>query len=172
MQGLTISVADLLGRPGEYREFEPRPTIQGVGGPLARLQARPLQCKLRVESVVEGVLVTGTVTGATALECARCLKPFSSELSIDLCELYVGPGQQAPAGEDAYRVTGKEIHLGPMLRDSLTLGLPLKPLCKEDCKGLCSVCGGDLNTETCNCSTETVDPRWAALTDLKERLGG
>jgi uncharacterized protein len=170
VQGLTISVADLLGRPGEYREFQPRPTIEGVSGPLARLESAPLRCDLRAESVVEGILVTGTVVGGTALECARCLKPFSSELELELIELFAGPGHEGE--DDAYRVTGKEIHLEPMLRDALTLALPLNPLCREDCKGLCAVCGGDLNSVTCDCTTEAPDPRWAELTELKERLGG
>jgi uncharacterized protein len=72
--------------------------------------------------------------------------------------------------DDSYRVTGTEIHLEPMLRDALTLSLPLNPLCKRDCKGLCSGCGVDLNVAACICVENDVDPRWAPLEALRARL--
>ncbi len=170
MQDLTYSVADLLGRPGEYREFSVQPVLSGVGTSLARLQEKPMSGDLRAESVVEGILVTGPVSGDLDLNCARCLREFESDVSLDLLELFVVPGHEGPDDEDAYRVTGKEIHLEPMLRDAVTLALPLNPLCREDCAGLCAQCGRDLNAGACDCYTEDIDPRWAELASIKEKL--
>jgi uncharacterized protein len=170
VQDLTYSVSDLLGRPGEYREFALSPVLSGVGGPLARLQENPIRADLRAESVVEGILATGGVRGGLDLQCARCLKSFDGEISLEVCELFVAPGHEGSTSEDAYRVTGKEIHLEPMLRDAILLAMPLNPLCREDCAGLCAQCGRDLNSGTCDCTTEEVDPRWAALSSIKDKL--
>jgi uncharacterized protein len=170
VQDLTYSVADLLDRPGEYREFSVQPVLSGIGTALARLQAKPIRGDLRAESVVEGVLVTGPLSGTMDLRCARCLRPFEGDVSLELLELFVRPGHERPEDEDAYRVTGKEIHLEPMLRDAIALALPLNPLCREDCAGLCAQCGRDLNEGSCDCRTEEIDPRWAELASIKDKL--
>lgn len=172
MPDLDISVVDLLGRPGEYRDFPVASRLQGVGNALAELEPTPVRGDLRAESVVEGVLITGAVTGRTALQCARCLAGFEAGLSVDLCELFVAPGHEGSAEEDSYRIAGKEIHLEPMLRDALTLALPLNPLCRPDCKGLCPSCGRNLNEGPCECREDTTDPRWAELEVIKQKLKG
>ena len=172
MHDLTISVADILGRPGEYREHAIGHPLEGVSVALARLTDEPVAGTLRAESVVEGILITGGVGTAITCECARCLNTFAGEIDVDLCELFVAPGHEVPEGEDAYRFHGQEIDLEPMLRDAVTLALPLKPLCREDCKGLCATCGKDLNSETCECIQDDTDPRWAALSALRDQLSG
>ena len=169
VQKFTISVAELLGRPGEYRDISVREPLEGVSSTLARLDERPLLAELRAESVVEGILITGEVEAPATLRCARCLKEFSSEISVELCELFVAPGHET-AGEDPYRVRGTEIGLEPMLRDAVTLSLPLRPLCRPDCKGLCPRCGTDLNQGPCGCVDDEADPRWADLDVVREML--
>lgn len=172
MQGLNLPVADLLGRPGEYRDFTITPVLTEVRNALARLATKPIAADLRAESVVEGILITGTVDASADSECARCLVPFELAFSVELCELFIAPGHEAPAGEDTYKVTSKEVHLEPMLRDAIALALPLNPLCRDACAGLCSGCGRNLNTDTCVCDHEETDPRWAELAVLRERLQG
>ena len=171
MHGLNLSVADLLGRPGEYRDFQISPVLKDVGNPLARLQESPLSGDLRAESVVEGILVTGKVSGSGSYKCARCLIDLSDDVSVELCELFVAPGHEE-ADEDAYKVFGKEIHLEPMLRDALVLALPLNPVCREECLGLCSGCGKNLNETECICTEDDIDPRWAELALVREKLEG
>ena len=171
MQGLNLSVADLLGRPGEYRDFTISSALQGVSNPLAHVEDRPVAGNLRAESVVEGILVTGSVRASVSYQCARCLTDFGVPISLEVCELFVAPGHEA-SEEDAYRVAGKEVYLEPMLRDALALSLPLSPVCAEGCAGLCSGCGRNLNEDTCICSETEVDPRWADLAVLRERLQG
>ena len=166
MQDVKISVAQILGRPGASRDIHLSRSLEGVETVLAAVAESPLDARLRAESVVEGILVSGSVGAGTQLQCARCLRPFSSEVSIEVCELFVeGPGE-----EDAYAVDDEAIDLEPMLRDALTLALPLRPLCRADCAGLCVSCGRDLNEGPCECSHEEPDPRWAGLSGLREQL--
>jgi uncharacterized protein len=172
VQGMDLSVADLLGRPGEYRDFSLTPKLTGLRHTLAEVTDEPLTATFRAESVVEGILVTGTVTAPTALRCARCLRSFDHALSLELCELFVAPGHEDSADSDAYRVSGKEIHLEAMLRDAVSLAIPVNPVCRPDCRGLCARCGANLNEGSCTCVEDEVDPRWAPLDELRARLGG
>lgn len=169
MHGFTISVAEILGRPGTYRDIQISKPLGGVRTALARLD-KDLDASLRAESVVEGVLVTGPVGGSAVLQCARCLKQLPAAVAVEVCELFYGPGHEPPEDEDAYSIKGLEIDLEPMLRDAVTLALPLNPLCDEHCKGLCARCGRDLNLNDCTCTEEEGDPRWAALDALRDRL--
>jgi uncharacterized protein len=168
---LRISVSEILGRPGEYRDVVVDAPVPDVATALAHVDQKPVHAELRLESVVEGVLVTGPVRAPIVLECARCLEEFSSDLAVEVCELYAGPGHDGPLEDDAYEVDEGEIDLEPMLRDVLALELPLNPLCRPDCKGLCPQCGADLNAGTCDCKDEELDPRWAELAVLREKLG-
>ncbi len=124
-----------------------------------------------MESVVEGVLVSGTVTAELQGECARCLRPVSDLLTVKLQELYAYPdsttGSTTDDGEVG-RLAGDLLDLEPALRDAVVLDLPLSPLCQADCRGLCAGCGIRWDTLPPDHSHETTDPRWAAL---RERLG-
>jgi uncharacterized protein len=171
VQGFTASVAEILGRPGTQKEIVLEATLEDLQGPLARISEDPLVGTLKAEAVVEGVLVTGRVEATLQLECARCLKAFETPAEADVCELFVADGQEAPA-EDSYRIAGLEVDLEPMLRDALGVELPLNPLCKRDCKGLCSHCGADLNVGQCDCTEVESDPRWAALDEIRAKLEG
>jgi len=164
---LTVSVAEILGRPGAYRDFRVSGSLEGAGVALAQLEADSLAAELRAESVIEGVLITGRVQGTTVLTCARCLKDFRAPVEVEVCELFAGPGHEED-DPDAYRVGGPDLHLEPMLRDVVTLALPLNPHCAEGCVGLCPRCGRELGN--CSCEVEERDPRWAGLDALRERL--
>jgi uncharacterized protein len=170
VQELRVSVAEILGYPGEYRDIRLDRPISGVRTALARVTEGPVHAELRAESVVEGILMTGTVRAGTVLSCARCLDEFPSQVGLELCELFAGPGHESSVEDEAYRVEGKEVDLEPMLRDALTLAMPLHPLCREDCPGLCARCGRRLDVGTCDCFQEETDPRWAELDALREKL--
>lgn len=170
MTGLTVSVADIIGRPGTHRDLALDAEVPGVATALARLAPAPAHAELRAESVMEGILVTGTVGADATLECARCLTEFGGDVRVDVCELFVAGDHEPAADEDVYRISGAEIDLEPMVRDALTLALPLKPLCDDACKGMCASCGKNLSKGPCDCVEEELDPRWAALSSLKERM--
>ena len=171
MQQLIVSVADILERPGAYRDLDLEAGLPGVRNALVALDESPVVASLRAESVVEGILVTGEVEGATTVACARCLSERKGSVRLDVCELFTTAERRLPE-EEAYRLDGTDMHLEPMLRDLLALALPLNPLCRDGCKGLCAGCGQDLNLHACGCHDDEIDPRWAALAGLRERLEG
>jgi uncharacterized protein len=171
MQQLIVSVADILGRPGVGRDLHLEAALPGVGNALVQVEESPVRASLHADSVVEGVLVTGEVEASASVACARCLAEHRQKVVFELCELFVTPARQLPA-EEAYRLTGTDMDLEPMLRDAVALALPLRPLCRADCRGLCPTCGRDLNRGPCECQDERPDPRWAALSGLRERLEG
>jgi uncharacterized protein len=126
---------------------------------------------LRFESVMEGVLVSGTIRGLTAGECVRCLGEFDSVVEAELQELYVYPGR-APEGveeDDLREFEADLIDLEPAIRDAVVLALPFQPVCRQDCPGLCAECGARLADDPEH-KHENADPRWAALQDLKQAL--
>ena len=166
-------------RPGSMvavRRSAPAP--DGMGVALARVApGSPIELDLRLESVLEGVLVTGTADLAIVGECARCLDPVEWDETVDLSELFAYPSTDArgavieePAGDDDALPMLQDdcIDLEPTLRDAIVLDLPLSPLCREDCVGLCAECGMRLD-EAPDHHHERTDPRWAALAALTEQ---
>ncbi len=130
----------------------------------------PVELDLRLESVVEGVLVSGTATVTVTGECVRCLRDISEELEIDLQELFVYPGNEATEDEVS-RMEGDLIDLEPLLRDDVVLALPFQPSCQKDCAGLCSVCGVNLNEDPAHRHGLPTDSRWDALRGIEGRIG-
>ena len=126
----------------------------------------PVELDLRLESVVEGVLVTGTATVQVRGECVRCLGPISDELEVEIQELYVYPGVELD-NDLASRLQGDLIDLEPVFRDAVVLDLPFQPLCRDDCAGLCVECGANLNENPNHRHESDLDPRWAALRGLE-----
>ena len=171
MAGLTISVAEILGRPGHFRDIRLAEPLEGVATALARLDPPRIEANLRAEAVVEGILVTGSIQGRGIFTCARCLKESPGTVEVEACELFSTPERRAATeDDDSYPIAGTDMDLEPMVRDVVALSLPLNPHCAEDCAGLCANCGRALVDGTCDCVKEERDPRWAGLEALKDRL--
>ena len=171
MSGLTVSVAEILGRPGSYRDLDLDRPLDGVATALARLDPPQVHASLRAEAVMEGILITGPVRGRGVFTCARCLKEFPGDIEVDTTELFTTPERQRETDDDeSYPITGTDIDLEPMLRDVIGLSLPLNPHCAEDCTGTCASCGRALVGGACDCTQEERDPRWAGLEALKDKL--
>jgi uncharacterized protein len=117
----------------------------------------------------------GTVATTLEMPCSRCLEPFTTpvEQAFDLRyqphARNVGEGEREIEEDDLTTAfyENDEIDLGQLMREQFYLALPMKPLCREDCAGLCAVCGTNLNRGTCTCKPEWEDPRFAALKNLK-----
>jgi uncharacterized protein len=146
------------------------PAPDGLGLELIGVPPRAnLALSMRLESVSEGVLVSGTVTGPIEGECGRCLRSINDTLDVEIQELfaYENSTTDETADEDEVgRMQGDLIDLEPVLRDAVVLTLPTNPLCREDCPGLCPECGVHWDELPDDHSHQGVDPRWAALTDL------
>jgi uncharacterized protein len=130
-----------------------------------------LEVDVRLESVSEGVLATATVTGEVAGECGRCLVDFTEPLQVEFVELFAYPDSTTDATtepDEVSRVEGDHLDLEPVLRDAVVLSLPLTPLCRPDCAGLCPECGERRDDLPEDHSHSQLDPRWAGLA---ERFG-
>ena len=125
-------------------------------------------CEVTLESFAGGVMVTGTVAAPWKGLCRRCASPVEGMLRIPVRERFTEPGTRYgdPDDDDAYPVVDDELDLGPMVRDAVVLELPLAPLCREECRGLCPYCGCDRNEEACDCEAPR-DSRWANLDVLR-----
>lgn len=133
-----------------------------------------LELDLQLEAVSEGVLVTGTLTAPLRGECGRCLDPVSESLSVDVCELFAYPDSLTDTTteqDEVYRIVGDHLDLEPVVRDGVVLGLPLTPLCRPDCSGLCPECGLRLDDLESGHAHESLDPRWAALAEMSTSAG-
>ena len=175
---LDLRALALQRRPGSMVELERELSSPGdLGVPMARVPAgSPIQVYVRLESVLEGVLVTGTAEVVVEGECARCLDPLDWDETVEFRELFVYPATDArgamvetPSEDDALPVIENDcINLEPLLRDALIPALPMAPLCDPDCAGLCPTCGVRLDNEPGH-AHEQLDPRWAALAEMLER---
>jgi uncharacterized protein len=129
-----------------------------------------LDLDLRMESVTEGVLVSGTVTGPAEGECARCLRPIGDTVEVTIQELYAyehSTTDETTDEDEVGRLHGDLIDLEPAVRDAVVLALPTNPLCREDCPGLCPECGVPRDELPADHGHQQVDARWAALSQLK-----
>jgi uncharacterized protein len=137
-------------------------------------EGAPLHLEVRMESVVEGVLVTGSVRGTATGACVRCLDPVEESVDGTFQELFVHADRHVhhqevgdEGADEEYRIEDGLIDLEPVLRDTVVPALPFQPVCRPDCPGLCSECGQPL-AEDPEHQHDTIDPRWAALSALAE----
>jgi uncharacterized protein len=158
-----IDIRDLLERPGSSRTVHVEEPVAGLRTELVDVpEDAPIAGDLLLESVVDGIYVSGSLGGQFQMRCARCLKPFERDFDIEMTELVA----REPGPEDDYALA-EDLTLDPepMVRDAVGLEMPFAPLCRPDCLGLCEICGGDRNLGECPGHART-DPRWAALDTL------
>ncbi len=168
---LVLDTRELGRRPGSMRTVRfPAPAPDDLGVELIGVPVgSEIDLDLRLESVMEGVLVSGTATATLEGECGRCLEPVTDSLTVDLQELFAYPESTTEAtadDEETSVMEGDHLDLEPVLRDAIVLALPLTPLCRDDCAGLCADCGERLDSLPEDHSHELPDARWSALQDL------
>jgi uncharacterized protein len=168
---LVINISRLGRRPGAMLTFhETLPSPARIGLDLIAIdKGAPLELDLRMESVSEGVLVTGTMSAPTSGECARCLIPITGDVEIDLTELFAYPDSTTDETTDADelgRVIDQTVDLEQPIIDAVGLALPFAPLCGPECAGLCPTCGVRLATAEPGHHHEQIDPRWAKLAGM------
>ncbi|WP_236824580.1 MULTISPECIES: DUF177 domain-containing protein [unclassified Blastococcus] len=165
-----VDLRELGRRPGSLHELDrTAPAPEGWGLELIRVPGgAEVHLRLRLESVMEGVLVSGDLEVPVVGSCARCLEPLEDTLALDVQELYAYAGSttEATSEEDEVRrVEGDFLDLEPLARDTIVLSLPLSPVCTEDCGGLCVGCGQRIDDLPEDHTHEVTDPRWAALAE-------
>ena len=166
-----FATRELGRRPGIMRTYTRRipapadPAHLGLET-IAVPEGESIDLDVRLESVTEGVYVSGTVHAPLAGECARCLDAIADEVDVELSELFAYPDSVTDETTDADelpRVVDELIDVEQIVRDAVVLALPLAPLCRDDCPGLCPDCGEKWVDLAPDHGHETLDPRWAAL---------
>jgi uncharacterized protein len=141
----------------------------GFEAPFVRLQPdlnlTDLSGSARVTRTAQGLLLQVNMSAFVNAECVRCLAEFSQPLEIDFTELYAFSPDSVTESGLLMPENGK-IDLAPVVREEMLLAIPLSPLCKPECKGLCPICGENLNETTCTHEDEDLDPRLNALKSL------
>ena len=168
---MEINVSQQLKSPiGNVRQYEVSEFVDILG----------IGVKSEVKGTVKlirthrGILVQGTLNAIIPVECSRCLKVFDYPITIRLEEEYfpvidVNSGVPLEIPEEPGGFTIDEHHildLSEAIRQNALLAVPMKPLCREDCAGICQQCGKDLNKGQCDCQKAEIDPRWAKLVNL------
>lgn len=182
---LVFDTHELGRRPGALKRLTrsvDAPKDLGIDGVIGVPEGAPVELDVRLESVMEGVLVTGTARATAEGECVRCLEPLSLEVEADFQEMFsypdaddrnrsktADPVDDAEDDEDRFFLEDGLFDLESVLRDAVVLALPMQPVCKETCAGLCSECGIRLD-ENPGHHHDAVDIRWAALQGLAETV--
>jgi uncharacterized protein len=168
---LVVNISRLGRRPGAM--FPLQQTVDNparIGLDLIAVAAgAPLALDMRVESVSEGVLVSGTVSAPISGECSRCLTPFEEQLHVDVTELYAYPDSLTEAtteDDEVGRVIADTVDLEQPIIDAVGLELPFSPVCRDGCPGLCAICGVALANAEPEHHHDQIDPRWAKLTTM------
>jgi uncharacterized protein len=171
---LVLDTYELGRRPGSQREITrivPAPADLGIEL-LGVPEGSEIELDLRLEAVMEGVLVTGSAFADLEGECGRCLEPIHDEVEATFQELFVYSDEghePVDEKEDVHRMEGDLLDLEPSLRDAVVLALPFQPLCQDDCPGLCIECGVRLADDPDHTHEAPIDPRWAGLANLQDQ---
>ena len=179
-----ISIKELELRKIDFSE-EIQPGVIDLGSDL--VQKNPLKTSGRAElvaehrggkDIVEDIRIVGRFTVSIEVQCARCLEPVSGDFSGDFDLLYRPLG--IDSGKDEASISEAETEIGyytgdglaleDVLKEQILLAVPVKAVCRENCKGFCPQCGKNLNSEQCSCAGETSDLRWSALADIRSKL--
>ncbi|MEW6424031.1 MAG: DUF177 domain-containing protein [Bacillota bacterium] len=159
-----VDVSFLKENPGEVVNLQLAGSLPPIGEGAEKIEfTGPVKVALELTSTEATILARGTVEATVRLNCARCLEPFHFQLAAPFEEVYyfAGNGQ-----EDWIFFTGPVINCEPEIIKTLMLEVPMKAVCREDCRGFCPYCGKNLNVADCQCRQKNVDPRLAVLGDL------
>jgi uncharacterized protein len=161
---------------GLHRDYDLTGAFAGQALAGTELAANGLTAEVDLQRSDLDVYVRGILRGNLSAACSRCLGPAPIELQSSFAVTFM-PGEEEPTDEeevdltdeqvDVKRYTDDELDLEETLREELLLAVPIAPLCREECQGLCPTCGQDLNEGPCTCAPQAKDDRWAVLRNLK-----
>jgi uncharacterized protein len=166
---MKIVIADIPDE-GLHIDIEEKVDLEGIS------LMSPVTADLELNKMGKEIVVSGEVTTEVELQCSRCLKIFKRDLELPVEVVYHPLEEIGVEGHglrddelDMGFYKGEELDLKELLREQLLLNIQMKPLCSEECKGLCPRCGTDLNMGQCDCEEEEVDPRLEVLRNFFEK---
>ena len=181
---MLISIQELAQHPVEF-EQEFRPETLDLGPDFRQVEALRTSGRAQLvhehrgaKKVLADVRVVGRLATQIELLCARCLEPVRREVQREFELLYRPLGadrgkEEAAVSQDESEISyyeGEGVLLEDLLREQLLLAVPMREVCRDDCKGLCPQCGRNLNAGACDCRQQPIDPHWSPLKDLKDQL--
>jgi uncharacterized protein len=175
---MQINVSQLLKAPvGAVRNYQVSSVVAIDSGDC---QSRPVRGEVSLIRTDRGILVRGTLNSEANVTCSRCLAVFSYQLDFKMEEEYfptvdtdTGASIAVPGEPGCFVIDEQHmLDLTEAMRQYALLAMPMKPLCRQDCAGLCPECGHNLNRGPCDCPGPTVDPRWAELARLAAEQKG
>ena len=162
-----LNVLELVRRPGTRKAVQfTAPVEELVIGDVTLPEGTEVTLDLVLESLSDGITVTGNISAPWSAECRRCLADASGRASVEVRELF----QKTPTSEDIYAFDGEQLDLEPLAREAVVFELPIAPLCRTECAGLCPECGTNRNEGDCGHNSAPTDARWAGLEGLKLQL--
>lgn len=167
---LLVNAAELLRDPGtrtHISDLVPPGDIEAESPTITG----DIAVEVDLESTIDDIGLSGTISVPWAGHCRRCLKPLAETLVVDVEERYAPISENGSSGpDDAFPIERGQIDLRPMVREEVLLAVDEARLCREDCPGLCPVCGKDVSVEPCDCDSTLVDDRWAVLDKLRDDI--
>ena len=169
---MLIKFADVLQGSGPVHLHERMDIAPLLKDYKEILSAEPLNVDVQAKNMAGVIDVQGLLRTEMKLVCSRCLTHFVERLNLPFHEVFSPVekkgefAEEGENGEEIHYVGDDKVDLKPYVEETLLLGIPYIPLCKEACKGLCPICGRDRNVEECGCKQERIDPRWADLEDF------
>ena len=170
---MRIELENLEGGKGDFAHVYQPDDLNPVDERVSLSQPATVSGKVRLAG--NEVFVNGHVEARAKVECDRCLRPVETPVDTDFALEYITGSEYESSGvaeltEAEMSVSvfdGQGVDVDEIVKEQILLAVPTRLLCREDCKGICPECGTDRNTGDCNCATNDIDPRWAALKNLK-----
>ncbi|MDI6822115.1 MAG: DUF177 domain-containing protein [Actinomycetota bacterium] len=171
MAELIIDVSDLLRELGKELEIKMSKEFSPLNLGTREVKfAKPVDLNLTLENVDSGVLAQGTAEGTLILQCNRCLKEFACPMKVKIEEIFCHPSKSQELEEsETFPIMGERVDLAPVIEQAFLLVIPMKVLCNPKCKGLCPICGKNLNEGMCDCSKQEINSRFLILKKLLKK---
>lgn len=163
---MQLPVRELLRSPGQRRAVTVDIEADALDAHDPSIDG-PITVDLVAESGIDQISVEGTVTVPWRAACRRCLTELHGRTVIEVAEVHQDADGRQPLVDDAFPIEHDLLDLRPAIREYVLLELPPDPTCRDDCAGICPVCGADRNTSPCDCDASVRDERWAALDELR-----
>ncbi|MGA1158441.1 MAG: YceD family protein [Candidatus Nanopelagicaceae bacterium] len=166
-----LNLHELPRRAGDFKDYRlDFATPESIGNPMIAIPIKsPILITLRAESVSDGILLSGTISGTAVGECGRCLDPIEKEIKQNFQELFFYENRASEEVDDdqEFIMEGDIADLEIPIRDAVILALPINPICNENCRGLCSGCGEKWENLPSDHEHQLIDPRWKGLSEWK-----
>lgn len=171
---MKIDISDIKKSKGLSRFIH----LDDLQAPCGLDLTSPLVSDLKLTNAGSRILVQGRLRTSLRLVCSRCADEYVQVLEVEVDEQFLpADSPEVPRGEDldledlsVFTYEHETIDLSEVIRQNLLAESPIKPLCRQDCRGLCPQCGTNLNEGSCTCTDEEVEPRWAALSEIQARI--